>query len=535
MPRDPINLSHQERLSIVNHLQIFKSRSQHVVYTLVREEERPCGEVDHSDQQTSATFSDCFPPAECQCCEVIDSSHPKSRSVNSPTHPSASVRGLCGGECQTCQSASEGSQCPTSPVCVDPECSETICETCSDHEECCECSLGDCGLDCGVCIDCGTPDRISQNDSYFAGPYSELFGDQATEMFGLGNCLPHLPMETASVEPSSFDVSSNDTNIPAPTGLVPPRHSFHSDDDYGHEPTSIPVSSLEARTATDRTASTCTSISRDSLSSEQIAGHTSRVSPLLNPVSHRHSTDPARENGGPMVSIDNAGVHGSDTGQESPADKKTVPPSARCQWVDRHGQSCRRSFVVGDDLHEHLQTAHGVKSEVFCRWLGCRVGIFGASPHRYANSVQRHIWGHSGYRPYKCPTCFEGFAAAKVLEEHFTNFHLGRKAFACDICTHQCTSAANLKRHTDEKHRAERFQCEFCNRNGRVKLFPRGSNLARHFRKCKHVLASFPNANGAAAGKIDDEWFPPGYRGGNHGMDRAKIIPPNYLTAPNGT
>jgi hypothetical protein len=181
-------------------------------------------------------------------------------------------------------------------------------------------------------------------------------------------------------------------------------------------------------------------------------------------------------------------------------------------------------------MHEHLKTAHDVNRSLFCHWSLCRASIHSLNPHKFANSVSRHTWNQSGHSPYRCPTCSEGFAAATLRDEHYVNFHLCRKMFSCDECTHQCTSARNLKRHKDEKHRIERFQCEFCNRNGKRRLFPRGLNLSRHFRKCKFVLALFPGAAGAAGEKIDDDWFPPGYRGGHQGMEKAKVAPPNFLT-----
>ena len=180
-------------------------------------------------------------------------------------------------------------------------------------------------------------------------------------------------------------------------------------------------------------------------------------------------------------------------------------------------------------MHEHLKAAHGVRNDVFCRWIGCRVGIFGISPHQFVHSVERHTWGHTGRRPYKCPTCAEGFAAAKVRDEHVANVHLRTKMLSCDICAHQCSSTSNLRRHKEEKHTTERLQCEFCLRNGKNSLFSRGPNLARHFRKCKYVLALFPEARGAAAGKALDKWFPTGYGGGHHGMHRAKTTSLNIL------
>lgn len=577
MSRDIVNLSDQETLSISNCSHNLENRPQHVANALeqdsvslscvCRNAKDRCRKVDHSNQQTLATFNSCSPQAKCQFCDFVENSYMESRSVSYSAHRSTSARTFVGDELQTCQSTSKGSQCQLSTICVDPGCSEIICEECSDHEECCEYCVEDCGSDCGVSIDCDGPGSRIYDDCAFAGSYSELFGDQAAETFGLGGCLPQLPMETTSVGSSSFGLSPDDANVPVLTGHELPGSSFYSSNGSDlfqvpmqfrtgirmleaagtaniDEVTPIPLSSFgkdwdqsvgwKAGTAADGTVSTPTLSSQKLSNIERITAHASPAAPLPNSSSPSHSADPAQDNAAGILPPGSARVQDSNIDLQNTASNRSIPPPIRCQWADLNGKPCGRVFALGDDLHKHLQTVHGVKSEVFCRWLGCRVGILGATPHRYANSVQRHTWGHSGYRPYKCPICSEGFAAANVREEHFMNFHLRRKMFACDICTHQCTSATNLKRHKDEKHRADRFQCEFCNRNGKVRLFPRGPNLARHFRKCKYVLALFPGANGSAAGKIGDEWFPPSYRGGHHGMDGAKITPPNYLPVPNG-
>ena len=207
---------------------------------------------------------------------------------------------------------------------------------------------------------------------------------------------------------------------------------------------------------------------------------------------------------------------------------------AQCQWDDPTSGVCRQMFVSPDDLHDHLRVTHGVSSEVFCRWTNCRCGHTSTSPHRFAGGVLRHTWGHSGYRPYKCPTCRAGFAAADVRDEHVTNVHLGQKMYSCDVlgCGHECSGISNLRRHKQDRHGAERFQCEFCNWNGKRRLFSRPQNLRRHFKTCKFVLARFPEARRAASGKeICQEWLPPGYGPGHGGMNRAKAICPLSLNA----
>ena len=99
------------------------------------------------------------------------------------------------------------------PVCVDPDCPDSVCNECSDHEDCCQ----DCVQEGSVCDDCpadeecceGCPDECGildlvnctgphceyHKDYVCDGSCFELFGDQAAEMFGLGESLPQLPLE----------------------------------------------------------------------------------------------------------------------------------------------------------------------------------------------------------------------------------------------------------------------------------------------------------------------------------------------------
>ena len=98
------------------------------------------------------------------------------------------------------------------PVCVDPDCPDSVCNECSDHEDCCQ----ECVQEGSVCEDCpadedcceGCADDCGNWDLNCTGPHCEyhkdyvcdgscfeLFGDQAAEMFGLGESLPQLPLD----------------------------------------------------------------------------------------------------------------------------------------------------------------------------------------------------------------------------------------------------------------------------------------------------------------------------------------------------
>ena len=414
--------------------------------------------------------------------------------------------------------------------CIDPTCTDTLCDDCSDHYDCC----GDCGADCES--DCGVPFacdefHIGGHDTYACeNSYSELFGDQTPQTFGFGIPLPELETDSTVTESTDLSKVPDGTTLSTLPGHSVGQECLNSTLQpalFAQVPWAVHTHNASSQATTPSRSSCSPAYHHVSPSHESTPTHispfTCQLSSPWKSSNFTHcSLDPTDTTAN--AHYDHVNLLGEQTDPARP-----FHPSLNCQWADSNGEPCGKSFKRGEEMHEHLKSAHGVKGEVFCRWVGCCVSALTASPHRFASSVERHTWGHSGYRPYKCPSCNEGFAAASVRDEHIANIHMRKKTFACDMCSHQCTSATNLKRHKDDKHSAERYQCEFCNRHGKRRLFPRGPNLARHLRTCKYVLAQFPEA--FVAGKTKADWLPPGYRRGHHGMDRAKVTPPNYLSA----
>jgi hypothetical protein len=530
-------------------------------------------QAQHPNRQDTTASNICSSQAKCQFCEFIETSQWESGSDDGSGPQPIQTCVLCHNEPSTsrsCQAVSERRKRPPPPVCVDPECSENICEDCpeslceecSDHEESCQDCVVDCPSDCNVSFGIDRLDCIVHDDYPYDDSYSELFGDQAAQISDLDGHIPQLPPDALPIGLGGSRLYPGVSDVSASAGLGVPENSFglynspeprrapikfrtqpqtreSAESAYLHDFTApFPASTysngwelsstLYSGAPAKSQASTPDAFFRRSSTTKQISTLHCPASSQPCFVTPSSSWKPTQSKAAILAPAER---NYSDVPRNQAPFNRPVHTSARCQWADANSQPCGRIFELGIDMHEHLKTAHGVKSELFCRWIGCRCGVLGPTPHKYANSVERHSWGHSGYRPYRCPTCSEGFAAANVRDEHFANFHLKRKMFSCDICTHECTSARNLKRHKDDTHQTERFQCEFCNRNGKIRLFPRGSNLARHFRKCKCVLALFPDATGTT-GKIDDNWFPPGYKSGHQGMDKAKVMPPSYLPVP---
>lgn len=535
-----------------------------------RKTEDPSHENDVSKQQRTPTKS-YSPQRKYQFSDFVEMSHWDSRSVNFPDTQSASACSLCENEPSVfgdCQSSSGKTKVSPPPVCVDPnclwnvceDCSQSVCDECSDHEGSCLDCVDQCGLGCDISTSCDGPDGRPYENYPFQDSYSELFGDQAAQIFDSNGRLPQLSSDSVALESDRGDLYSRDIETlgfaaeqgiqeessgskrpeqssqgsipwPALSQTLEAGPTYHNDFSMSFPATGIepaPLFSVDGGTVAETMASSSFApFSPNPTREQQINSYRYSAPPQVpGRMDHNKSTLSLPPTNTTNLKPENAG-------------KETPSPESdhltQCQWANETGQPCGMIFKLGSDLHQHLKDAHSVKTEHYCRWIGCRFGILGSTtPHRYANSVERHTWGHSGHRPYKCPTCSEGFAAANVRDEHYANFHLRKKLFSCDICTHTCTSARNLKRHKDEMHKTERFQCEFCNANGKVRLFPRAGNLARHFRKCKFVLEGFPDAEGAAEGKIVDDWFPPGYRAGHQGMDRAKVLPPRYLGMSRG-
>ena len=415
----------------------------------------------------------------------------------------------------------EFSQC-TDPVCVEPECGE-----CFENEECCDNCVLDCESDCGIPFGCDELDAKVDDAYCLEGSYSELFGDQTALTFGFGRRLPCLAGENPMMVSNGSNTTHNGT-----TSTLP---SYNLDQSYlGSKLQPNRFSQIACQPHAQQIAPQAFAPPR---SGYEFASHGStnyeltpgdQIPLACNNTSFNHLSECGHGNLDPTDSTINVHHDHISLLTEKSDSKGPFPPSLPCQWADSNGNPCGKTLRPGKDMHEHLKSVHDVKNSQICRWIGCAVGAQSASPHKYASSVERHTWGHSGYRPYECSACHEGFAAASVRDEHFTNIHLRKKVFACDQCSHQCTSATNLKRHKYDKHSVERFQCEFCNQHGKRRLFPRGPNLARHFRNCKYVLAQFPEAT--PTGRVKADWLPPGYRKGHHGMDKAKVTPPNYLS-----
>ncbi|XP_071530845.1 uncharacterized protein [Panulirus ornatus] len=118
-----------------------------------------------------------------------------------------------------------------------------------------------------------------------------------------------------------------------------------------------------------------------------------------------------------------------------------------------------------------------VERETNCQWTDERrttgewQGLTSASkvhqcPHCTYNTssiqtLKRHVFRHTGEKPFSCPYCSYSTTRKALLQEHI-NTHTGERPFSCPYCSysssHKSILKAHIRTHTGEKP----YACIFC-------------------------------------------------------------------------
>lgn len=126
----------------------------------------------------------------------------------------------------------------------------------------------------------------------------------------------------------------------------------------------------------------------------------------------------------------------------------------------------------------------------------CHVCVHCNAAFRTNYHLQRHVFIHTGEKPFQCSQCDMRFIQKYLLQRH-EKIHTGEKPFRCDECGMRFIQKYHMERHKRTHSGEKPYQCDYCHQ-----YFSRTDRVLKHRRMCHENRERKANKAAGKAGPL---------------------------------
>ncbi|XP_073966649.1 uncharacterized protein [Choristoneura fumiferana] len=149
--------------------------------------------------------------------------------------------------------------------------------------------------------------------------------------------------------------------------------------------------------------------------------------------------------------------------RDSSGDKRRYPSQLRKAEGPIPCEQCGMQLEDSRAYHSHFRRMHPDKNRTNYPSMKspCMCEVCGRMFQSYA-LLKDHTWTHTGERPFKCDACGKSFRMKQRLVAHRRVHSSQRASYVCGVCGKQFSTHSNRQRHMFIHTGLKPFKCEMC-------------------------------------------------------------------------